>query len=168
MQYDAEERDLPAVARPTRDHLARTVQDKFLANAAANAIPTHAQLPRMHWRSMAVGWGTDDAEELEALRARFGAEPARLRTDAFRNVSRQKAAGVDTVTNTLSGGCSRTDRRRQSRQCYSPSHRCAWQALCIRTPWTSYKQDALHGPTGSSRRSSRHLECSHHWALVVR
>ena len=30
---------------------------------------------------MAIDWGTDDAEELEALRARFGAEPARLRTE---------------------------------------------------------------------------------------
>jgi hypothetical protein len=48
------------------------------------------------------------------------------------------------------------DRRRQSRRCsYSPSHRCAWQAPCIRAPWTSYKQDALRWyprPTGSSSR----------------
>ncbi len=68
----------------------------FPAMAAANTIPTHEQLPRMHWRSMAADWGTDAAEELEALRARFGAEPARLRTETVRNVpaglSRQKAA----------------------------------------------------------------------------
>ena len=52
MKYDAEERGLPAMAKPTRDHIARTVRDKFPAMAAANAIPTHEQLPRMHWRSM--------------------------------------------------------------------------------------------------------------------
>jgi hypothetical protein len=56
MKYDAEERELPAMATPTRDHIARTVRDEFPVKAAANAVPTQEQLLRMHRRSMAIIW----------------------------------------------------------------------------------------------------------------
>ncbi len=79
MKYDAEERDLPA----TRDHIARTVRDKFPAMAAANAVPTMRSCRVGRWRSTGA-----PTEELEALHARFGAEPARLRTETLRNVLR--------------------------------------------------------------------------------
>ena len=103
-KYDAEVRGLATTARPTKAQIERTVREKFPEpRAGADAIPTHEQLPPQDWRNGEVDWGQGSAEERAERSACFGGKSVQLRLDSLKGVlaglSKQKAAGVDTITN---------------------------------------------------------------------
>ena len=103
-KYDSEVRNLPSLARPTKEQIERTVRDKFPGpRAGADAIPTHADLPPQDWKSGEVDWGQGSEDALAERRVTFGGKSVQLRLDSLKEVlaglSKQKASGVDTVSN---------------------------------------------------------------------
>ena len=104
MKHDAEVRRLPTTARPSKVQIQQTVADKFPQPAAGEeAIPTHADLPPQSWLTGVVDLGSGTEEERAERGRTFGVKSTQLKLDILRKVlgqlSKQKAAGVDAVTN---------------------------------------------------------------------
>jgi hypothetical protein len=103
VKYDAEVRGLPAQARATADQVRELVRRKFPSPPLdAEAIPTQADLPKQDWKTGAVEWMDGTTDQIAEQMKTFGGESARIEVEslreAVRRLSKQKSAGVDTVS----------------------------------------------------------------------
>jgi hypothetical protein len=105
-KHDVEVRGLPAQARPTLHQICAVVNDKFPAPPAGSIpIPCQADLPHQDWETGEVDWGTGTDEQVQERMQRFGGSGVMVDEDELRKslrvLSKQKSAGVSTVSNTM-------------------------------------------------------------------